>query len=129
MSKSGTLKVKNLFKIKSPDKDSKGSPKDGAATSRKGTSGTLSASPGPLSPGDSASLGGDVLPVSPKVKKGKGFLSLRLKRGKSKRKEAAGDVFFPDTDELSSFSSHRLDKTICSVIFVSVFSTTSSRLS
>ncbi|GAA6230852.1 mucin-17 isoform X1 [Lates japonicus] len=110
MSKSGTLKVKNLFKLKSPDKENKerkqsGSLKDGAATSPRDNSGTLPASPGPFSPGDSATLPDDVLPISPKEKKGKRLLSFRLKRKKSKRK-AGGEVFFPETDELDSFNSH-----------------------
>lgn len=110
MSKSSTLKVKNLFKLKSHDKESKGSLKDGAATDSKDKSRTLPTSPGPLSPGDNAPPAGDALPISPKVKKGKGLLSLRLKRKKSKRKEEEpGDVFFPETDELDSFSSHRSD--------------------
>ncbi|XP_042244892.1 uncharacterized protein crybg1a isoform X1 [Thunnus maccoyii] len=109
MSKSSTLKVKKLFKIKSPDKENKelkrgGSHKDGAAT--------LPASPGPISPGDNATLPADVSPISPKEKKGRRLLPFRLKRKKSKRKEeggggggGGGDVFFPETDELDSFSS------------------------
>nr|XP_033499190.1 microtubule-associated protein futsch isoform X1 [Epinephelus lanceolatus] len=108
MSKSGTLKIKGLFKLKSPDKDSKeqkrsGTLKDGAATSLASP-----ASPGALSPGYNATLADDVLPISPKVKKDKRLLPFRLKRKKSKHKEeeggGGGDVFFPD--ELDSFHSH-----------------------
>ncbi|XP_059209545.1 titin homolog [Centropristis striata] len=107
MSKSSTLKVKNLFKIKSPDKESKeqkrsNSLKDGST--HKDNSATLPASPGPLSPGQNDTLAGDVLPISPKEKKGKRLLSFKLKRKKSKRKEEGGEVFFPD--ELDSFSSN-----------------------
>ncbi|XP_070835547.1 beta/gamma crystallin domain-containing protein 1 [Chaetodon trifascialis] len=109
MSKSSTLKVKGLFKLKSPEKDSKelkrsGSLKDGAATSTRDKSGTLPTSPGPFSPGDTMS--DDVLPISPIAKKGKRLLSFRLKRKKSKR-EKEGQGFPPETDELDSFSSHR----------------------
>ncbi|XP_051252202.1 uncharacterized protein crybg1a isoform X1 [Dicentrarchus labrax] len=109
MSKSGTLK--GLFKLKSPEKESKerkqsGSLKDGATTPRD-KSETLPTSPGPLSPGDNATLTGDILPISPKVKKRR-LLSFKLKRKKSKRKdEGGGEVFFPETDELDSFNSHR----------------------
>lgn len=111
MSKSSTLKVKSFFKLKSPDKESKelkrsGSLKDGAATSPRDKSDALPASPGPLSPGDSAALAGDGFPISPKEKKGRRFLSLRLKRKKSKRKEGGGDLFLSETDELDSFNSH-----------------------
>ncbi|XP_070776778.1 microtubule-associated protein futsch [Enoplosus armatus] len=106
MSKSSTLKVKSLFKLKSPDKDSKelkrsASFKDGAATSPRDKSGTFSTE-------DSVTLAGDVVPISPKEKKGRRLLPFKLKRKKSKRKEGGGggEVFFPDTDELDSFNSH-----------------------
>ncbi|XP_041668165.1 beta/gamma crystallin domain-containing protein 1 [Cheilinus undulatus] len=112
MSKSGSLKVKNLFKIKSPDKDSKEQKhsnslkKDGDANSSRTKSETLPASPDPLSPGETVTLPGDVLPVSPKEKKAKRLLSFKLKRKKSKRKDGGGgEVFFPETDELDSFHS------------------------
>ncbi|XP_036928407.1 uncharacterized protein crybg1a isoform X3 [Acanthopagrus latus] len=112
MSKSSTLKLKSLFKVKSPEKENKefkrsGPPKDGETTSPTDKPGTLPAVPGPLSPGGNATMGDDGLPVSPKSKKGKKLLSFRLKRKKSKRKEEGGDVFFPETDELDSISSHR----------------------
>lgn len=112
MSKSNTLKVKGLFKLKSPEKHSKepklsGSLNDGAATSPRERSRTFPASPGPLSPGDPVTLASDVQPLSPKAKKGL-RLPFKLKRKKSKRKDGGGgEVFFPDTDELDSFSSHR----------------------
>lgn len=108
MSKSSTLKVKNLFKIKSPDKETKeqkrqGSLKDGAATIP-----TSPEVPRPFSPGDSATLPSDVNPISPKEKKGRRMPSFRLKRKKSKRKEeeAGGDVFFPGADELGGLNRH-----------------------
>ncbi|XP_034419340.1 uncharacterized protein crybg1a [Cyclopterus lumpus] len=114
MSKSTTLKVKRLFKIKSPGKESKerkrsDSCPDEAATSPRDRSGTLPASPGPLSPGHDATLDGDVLPAAPKEKKKRRLLSFSLKRKKSKNKEGGGgggggEVFFPD--ELDSFNSH-----------------------
>ncbi|XP_074548533.1 uncharacterized protein crybg1a [Halichoeres trimaculatus] len=114
MSKSGTLKVKNLFKIKSPDKESKELKRsnslknDGEATSPRRKSETLPASPAvsPLSPGDTVTLPGDISPLSPKEKKKKKLLSFKLKRKKSKRKDG-GEVFFPETDELDSFHSLR----------------------
>ncbi|KAL3048941.1 hypothetical protein OYC64_008425 [Pagothenia borchgrevinki] len=111
MSKSSSLKVKNLFKIKSPDKESKerkqsASLKDVAASSPRDRSDTLPANLGPLSPGDSVTLPVDVLPISPKEKKPKRLLSFQIKRKKSKQKEeAGGDVFF--TGELDSFQSNK----------------------
>ncbi|XP_076604795.1 uncharacterized protein crybg1a [Chaetodon auriga] len=111
MSKSSTLKVKGLFKLKSPEKDSKelkrsGSLKDVGATRTGDKPGTLPTSPGPFSPGDNATMSGDVLPISPIPKKGKRLLSFRLKRKKSKS-EKEGQGFPSETDELDSFSSHR----------------------
>lgn len=113
MSKSGTLKVKSLFKVKSPGKDSKESKssstlKDGAPTVPVEISRSLPTSPGPLSPGDSVTLAGDTVPISPK-KKGL-RLSFKMKR-KNKRKESdGGEVFFPDIDDVSSVYSERWDK-------------------
>ncbi|KAK5857110.1 hypothetical protein PBY51_010376 [Eleginops maclovinus] len=110
MSKSSSLKVKNLFKIKSPDKESKErkrscSLKDVTATSPRERSETLPANLGPSSPGDIVTLAGDVLPTSPKEKKSRRLLSFKMKRKKSKHKEeAGGEVFFPD--ELDSFHSN-----------------------
>ncbi|XP_065822190.1 microtubule-associated protein futsch [Labrus bergylta] len=113
MSKSSTLKVKNLFKTKE-NKESKelkrstSLKKDGEATSDVRKSETSPASPVPLSPGDNFTLPGDVLPGSPKEKKRRRLLSFKLKRKKSKRKEGGGEeVFFPETDELDSFHSLR----------------------
>ncbi|XP_029973112.1 protein piccolo isoform X2 [Salarias fasciatus] len=109
MSKSGSLKVKNIFKIKSSDKENKelkrtGSFRDGAATVPGDFSATLPSSGGPLNLGDSATLPGDRLLTSPKEKKGKRFPSLKLKRSK-KSKKAQDDVFFSETGELDSFDS------------------------
>lgn len=118
MSKSGTLKVKSLFKVKSPGKDGKeskssGTLKDGAPNVE--ISRSLPTSPGPLSPGDSVTLAGDGVPISPK-KKGL-RLSFKMKR-KNKRKESdGGEVFFPDTDDVSSVYSHRLDKNTAFIYF------------
>ncbi|XP_076026686.1 uncharacterized protein crybg1a isoform X2 [Genypterus blacodes] len=131
MSKSGTLRVKNLFKSKSLDKEHKehkehkakdgapsspadlwvtypGNPGDLWATSPGSPGGDLWAtspgSPGPLSPGDSAALPADALPVSPKEKKSRRLLSFRLKRKKSKRKDEGEEVFFPETFEQGRFN-------------------------
>lgn len=113
MSKSSTLKVKNLFKVKSPDKEGKGakhsdSVKDGTATvSSRDTSRTSPVSPAPGSPGDAAALPGDGLLILPKEKKARRTLSFRLKRKKSKQKddrEGGDDELFPN--ELESFGSH-----------------------
>ncbi|KAM7403968.1 hypothetical protein PAMA_004402 [Pampus argenteus] len=117
MSKSSTLRVKNLFKLKSADKEKKelkraSSLQDEATTSTP-------PSPGPLSPGDMASLPSDALLISPKEKKKiRRLMLFRLKRKKSKcTEEARGpggageggggeeDVFFPDSGELDSFNS------------------------
>ncbi|KAI3367981.1 hypothetical protein L3Q82_026805 [Scortum barcoo] len=106
MSKSSTLKVKNLFKLKSPDKDGKEPKKSSTLRDGAFRSDAVPGSPGALSPGDSATLAGDVFPISPKEKKPRRFLSLRLKRKKSKRKEEGGDLFFPDADDLDSYGSH-----------------------
>lgn len=110
MSKSGTLKMKGLFKIKPPGKDSKeskqsGPLKDGAPSSPTEESWNQLATPGPLSPRDSATLPGDAQLISPKTKKGL-RLPFKIKRKKSKHKEGdGGEVFFCETDELDSFSS------------------------
>lgn len=116
MSKSATLKVKGLFKLKAPTgKDGK-EPKvsavtqiDGAPTVATDKSVTLPSSPAPLSPEPGA---GEA--VSPK-KKGL-RLPFKLKKKKSKCKEpglggdgggGGGEMFFPETDELDSFYSQR----------------------
>lgn len=118
MSKSGTLKVKSLFKVKSPEKDGKESKSSG--TLKYGApnveiSRPLPTSTGPLSPGDSVTLAGDGVPISPK-KKGL-RLSFKMKR-KNKRKESdGGEVFFPDTDDVSSVYSHRWDKNTAFIYF------------
>ncbi|XP_069392241.1 microtubule-associated protein futsch isoform X1 [Paralichthys olivaceus] len=107
MSKSSTLKVKSLFKLKSPEKNKElqrsATLRDGAAAGHKDQSGTLPTSPGPLSPGDGVASPADASPVSPKEKK-KRRLSFRLKRKKSKRKTEEGDVFFPETEEVDGFN-------------------------
>ncbi|KAM8833456.1 uncharacterized protein ACB058_017383 isoform 5-T5 [Synchiropus picturatus] len=102
MSKSGTLKVKKLFKLKSPDKEAKDQRRvrDGEATAPR-----ESARSSPQSP-DSAALLGGLAPTSPPEKKAKRMLSFKLKRKKSKKKgEEGGDVFLSEADELDSFSS------------------------
>uniref|UniRef100_A0AAV2JF30 Uncharacterized protein n=1 Tax=Knipowitschia caucasica TaxID=637954 RepID=A0AAV2JF30_KNICA len=94
MSKSSTLRVKNLFKSKSLDKESKDAKK---AASKDGVfSSPVPPVSLPTGPGDLSTL-----PVSPREKKSKGMFSLKLKRKKSKQK--AEDVFFMDSGE-DSFS-------------------------
>ncbi|XP_026008528.1 microtubule-associated protein futsch-like isoform X2 [Astatotilapia calliptera] len=117
MSKSSTLKVRKLFSLKSPEKEKKelkrsGSLKDvvGAGTNPADIPGGLPWSPGSLSPGDNPTLPGDSSLKSPKEKKKRRLLSFKLKRKKSKDKDrggGGGEVFFPDTDELESFSSYK----------------------
>ncbi|XP_061600285.1 mucin-2-like [Cololabis saira] len=99
MSKSSTLK--SFFRSKSLEKQQDAG-RTGAPNGAPGTHpGGEPGSAGPAGPGD-----GEASPVSPKEKKGKRRLLFRLRRKKSKSsKEAGGDVFFPDTDELGSFSS------------------------
>lgn len=102
MSKSSSLKVKNFFKVKSPDKENKEQKRraslgDGATRSPWDKSATL-----PTSPGEHGPPPGEDLPTSPKEKKAKKILSFKLRRNKSKRKEA-GEVFFHETDEMPSF--------------------------
>ncbi|XP_017287218.1 uncharacterized protein crybg1a [Kryptolebias marmoratus] len=108
MSKSGSLRVKKLFKLKSPDKENRkevrraASFKDASATIHRDDPASLPTSPGFLDREDCATLPGDVLPVSPKEKKGKGRLSLRWRKKKHKKEdEGGGDAFFPD-----SFNNH-----------------------
>ncbi|XP_019211567.1 uncharacterized protein LOC109200452 [Oreochromis niloticus] len=119
MSKSSTLKVRKLFSLKSPEKEKKelkrsGSLKDavGTGTNPADIPGGLPWSPGSLSPGDNPTLPGDSSLYSPKEKKKRRLLPFKLKRKKSKDKDrggggGGGEVFFPDTDELESFSSHK----------------------
>lgn len=106
MSKSGSLRVKNLFKVKSTDKENKELRRDGAAvTSPTELPGMFPNIPAPLSPGDGGTLPAEELLVSPKEKKGRRLLSsLKLKRKKSKRKEE--EVFFPESDVMTSFNRH-----------------------
>lgn len=104
MSKSSTLKVKSLFKLKSPEKEKKerkpsGSLGDGDPGDKNRT---LPVSVRPSSPGDDATFPDNVLPTSPKEKKKRRLLPFKVRRRKSKSKE---DDVFPDTDELDSFSS------------------------
>nr|XP_008300731.1 PREDICTED: absent in melanoma 1 protein [Stegastes partitus] len=107
MSKSSTLKVKNLFKIKSLDKENKEQKQSGTLKdASRGGAGSPPGSSLPLSPGDNATLPAEALPVSPKEKKSKRLHLFKLKRKKSKKEEGGGggEVFFPD--ELDSFSSN-----------------------
>ncbi|XP_039993185.1 protein piccolo isoform X2 [Xiphias gladius] len=110
MSKTSKLKVKGLFKLKTPHKENKelkrsGSLKDGVATSPRDKSGTLPLKPGPFSPEDIATFPNEALPISPKETKGTRLF--KLKQKKSKRKAEGGEVFFPNTDELDSFNSQQ----------------------
>ncbi|XP_030574979.1 mucin-17-like isoform X2 [Archocentrus centrarchus] len=109
MSKSSTLKVRSLFKLRSPEKEKKELKRSEFLQNAADTPGDLSGNPGSLSPGDNPTLPGDSSLVSPKEKKKRRLLSLSLKRKKSKSKdrERGEEVFFPDTDELESFSSHK----------------------
>ncbi|XP_068195281.1 beta/gamma crystallin domain-containing protein 1 [Antennarius striatus] len=113
MSKSGSLKVKRLFGLKSPDKEAKqaASLRDGPPTSPADGTGTLPASPGPLTPADLATLPRDAAPLSPKSKKSS-RLSFKLKKKKPKVsvEERGVDVFFPDADEPGSFSHRSFDQ-------------------
>ncbi|KAM7376595.1 hypothetical protein PAMP_006318 [Pampus punctatissimus] len=109
MSKSSTLRVKNLFKIKSVDKKNKELKRTNSLQDEATTS---PASPGPLSPGDMASLPSDAQVISPKEKKKiRRLMLFRLKLKKSKCIEESGggggggEVFFPDSGELDSFNS------------------------
>ncbi|XP_077587708.1 uncharacterized protein LOC144206553 [Stigmatopora nigra] len=109
MSKSNTLKVKNLFKVGSPKKESdqKDSPKDGVTKWRISPGG-----PGSLRPGDTTVSPGDGEHVSPKEKKVRRTLKFRLKRKKSKQKEedkggaSDGDLFPNEVDSFSDRMSY-----------------------
>lgn len=103
MSKSGTLSVRSLFKLKSREKEKKEPKSLGFLQDASDIPGELPESPGSLSPGDNPTLPGDSSLISPKEKKKRRF-SLKRKKSKSKGGE---DVFFTDTDELESFSSHK----------------------
>ncbi|XP_071222509.1 beta/gamma crystallin domain-containing protein 1-like [Salvelinus alpinus] len=115
MSKSGTLKIKNLFHItKSPDKGNKDGEKHTFKDATSYGDGEF-ASSGPRIP----SSPGLVSPVSPldgtlhrspaseKKKKKKRFLSLQLKKKGSKEAGCIDDpLFYNGADELDSFSSN-----------------------
>ncbi|KAM9707716.1 uncharacterized protein crybg1a [Menidia menidia] len=101
MSKSGSLRVKNPFKFKSPEKDGKQPRRAESLRDPRQDPGDLHPGPGPLSSGDASSS-----PVSPKEKKGKRLFPFKLRRKKSKSSRDPGEVFFTDTDELDSFNSH-----------------------
>ncbi|CAG5866191.1 unnamed protein product [Menidia menidia] len=101
MSKSGSLRVKNPFKFKSPEKDGKLPRRAESLRDPRQDPGDLHPGPGPLSPGDASPS-----PVSPKEKKGKRLFPFKLRRKKSKSSKDPGEVFFPDTDELDKFNSH-----------------------
>ncbi|XP_061699992.1 uncharacterized protein crybg1a isoform X2 [Syngnathoides biaculeatus] len=118
MSKSGTLKMRNLFKVKSQEKDGKeakqsDSMRDGVAAVSGDKSGISPVNSGSAGIGCPAALPGDGVLISPKENKGRRMLSFRLKRKKSKQKErgAGGgggggdDELFPS--ELDVFSSQR----------------------
>lgn len=115
MSKSGTLKIKNLFhKTKSPDKENKEGEKHTCKDATSYGDGEL-ASPGPRLP----SSPGLVSPVSPldgtlhrspaseKKMKKKRFLSLQLKKKGSKEAGRIDNpLFYNGADEIDSFSSN-----------------------
>lgn len=109
MSKSSKAKIKTLLRIKSPEKENKElnrseSFKDGAPASPEDKS--EPPSPGPVSPGDSATLPGHILPTTAREKKRKKLFSFKLKLKKSRSKTEGDEVDFSDTtSELSSFSS------------------------
>lgn len=96
MSKSGSLKMKSLFRLKSLKKEDQGSSSDGDRV------GTLPVSPGALSPGGESAIPDNDFP---KEKKKRRILSLRRSK-KHKRRDDGAEVFFPDTEELDSFSSN-----------------------
>ncbi|XP_041827054.1 microtubule-associated protein futsch isoform X2 [Melanotaenia boesemani] len=104
MSKSSTLKLKKLFKIKSQDKELKREEflKDASATLPRQDAGSVPAGPGSFGPGDCATLPHDASPASPSVKRGK-LLSFKLRRKKSKSDKEEGQVFFSDPDDLDTF--------------------------
>ncbi|XP_034015928.1 titin homolog [Thalassophryne amazonica] len=104
MSKPGTLKVKSLFKLKSPDKENK---QRGSFTHEPPERpGDMPASP-PTSPGEYEPAPADGSPISPKTKKAKRLLSFKLRRKKSKHKEE-GNVFSlePDGSNLNRHMSY-----------------------
>lgn len=108
MSKSGTLRVKSLFKLKSSDKDKEhkqpGSFRDAAGDAVRGSP----PSPGPVSPGGGATLAGGSRPMSPRARKGLRLLfRSTAKKAKSKVADGEAGVFFPENDEMDSFSRHR----------------------
>lgn len=104
MSKSATLRVKGLFKLKSPGgKDATAATQtDEAPSFPPGWAATLPGSPAALSPEPGAV-------EAPSPKKRGLRLPFKMKRKKSKRKECegGGEVFFPETNELDSFHSTR----------------------
>lgn len=106
MSKSGSLKVKKLFKRKSLEKENNQelrratSLRDASATIHRDDPGTFPTSPDFFHRGDCATLPHDAFPVSPKEKKGKGRLPLKWKKKKNKKEdEGGGDEFFHDTSQ------------------------------
>lgn len=101
MSKGGTLRVKSLFKLKSSDKDKEHKQSGYFRDAAGDTFSSPPQSPGPVSPGGSATLAGDSLPLSPRAKKG---LRLLFRSKKAKKKDAEGEVFSDENDEMDSFS-------------------------
>lgn len=99
MSKSGTLK--GFFKQKSAEKEKKELHR-AVTIHRDDPFSSLQGDQGTLSPGDDRTLCEDGLLSSPKEKKSKRFLSLRLKKKKRKKEEDEGGEVF---EELDSFSS------------------------
>ncbi|TNM95962.1 hypothetical protein fugu_017045 [Takifugu bimaculatus] len=112
MSKGGTLKVKNFLKLKPSDKDSKEHKlsdyiKDAGGVTFKGATHNSPQNPGPVSPGGSVGLAADSVPVSPRSKKGlRQLFKISAKKSRSRDAEGEVDVFFPDHDDMGTFSRH-----------------------
>ncbi|XP_015236756.1 PREDICTED: absent in melanoma 1 protein isoform X2 [Cyprinodon variegatus] len=101
MSKTGTLR--GFFKQKSADKEKEKEKKElkRAATIHRDDPSSLQGDPGPLRPWEGGAHPEDETPCSPKEKKSKRFLSLKLRKKKNKKEEDGGDMF----EELDSFNS------------------------
>ncbi|KAM9354332.1 uncharacterized protein crybg1a [Pholidichthys leucotaenia] len=111
MSKSGSLRVRNPFKLKSPDKEKKEQggdrepSRDGAAERNAGGGRYTPGSPPGSPPVGAALPAGAALPGSPPEKKKKKRKLFTLKRRKSKNSKGengGGEVFF--TEDVDGFS-------------------------
>lgn len=111
MSKGGTLRVKSLFKVKSPDKDNKehrlsGHLKDAAGGTLRGEASDTPQPAGAAATQGSGGLASDSLPLSPKARKGLRLFFRGIKKHKSKDVEGDAEVFSPDSDDLDTFRRH-----------------------